>query len=125
MNSDSATVDLQIASIDAEYSAPDLLSESFIKKPEFHWRFAKSLLVAGLALAIASSPTTVAPDFWFIEKRRRDTSTAVRILESSVGRAISRAEALRIARRIIERAERERMQFALWEATRGIQWEEG
>jgi hypothetical protein len=40
-----------------------------------------------------------------------------------IGRFISRAEALRIARKILEQAERERLIFAEYEAARGIQWE--
>ena len=45
--------------------------------------------------------------------------------ESVIGRPISRAEALQIARQILVCAEQERLQFAEWEAKRGIQWEEG
>lgn len=40
-----------------------------------------------------------------------------------ISRFISRAEALRIARKILEQAERERLIFAEYEAARGIQWE--
>ena len=40
-----------------------------------------------------------------------------------IGRFISRAEALRIAREILEQAERERLVIAEYEAARGIQWE--
>jgi len=41
-----------------------------------------------------------------------------------IGRPVTRAEALRIAREIIERAENERIQFAEGEGKRGIQWAE-
>jgi len=43
--------------------------------------------------------------------------------EKGVGRFISRTEALRIAREILEMAERERLVFAEYEAARGIQLE--
>lgn len=60
-----------------------------------------------------------------VARRRRDISTMAQALEGVVGRQISRARALQIARSILERAERERDEFAQWEAARGIQWEEG
>jgi hypothetical protein len=81
--------------------------------------------VAGLFLAIAAPPATAVPDYWFFEKRRRDASSFAWILEEVIGRPISRAEALRIASQILERAERERLELAEWEAKRGIQWEVG
>lgn len=43
---------------------------------------------------------------------------------NGVGTPISRKRALQISRRIIERAERERIECAEWEAERGIQPEE-
>jgi hypothetical protein len=81
--------------------------------------------VAGLILAIAVAPATAVPDYWFFERRRRDSSTAEWILEGIIGRPISRSEALRIAAQILEQAERERAECAAWEAKRGIQWEVG
>ena len=39
-----------------------------------------------------------------------------------VGRPISRFEALRITRQILEEAEQERLALAEYEARRGIQW---
>ena len=55
----------------------------------------------------------------------RDASTVDWELETAVGRPISRAEALRIARQVLEQAERERIALVNWEATRGISWEDG
>jgi len=46
------------------------------------------------------------------------------ISQEVLGRSITRAEALRIAREILEQAERERLIFAEYEAARGIQWED-
>lgn len=40
-----------------------------------------------------------------------------------IGKPVTRAEALQIATNILERAERERREYAVWEASRGIQWE--
>lgn len=47
------------------------------------------------------------------------------IYQEILGRFISRIEALRIAREILEQAERERILIAEYEAARGIQWENG
>jgi hypothetical protein len=44
--------------------------------------------------------------------------------DATIGRPISRAEALRISSQVLELAERERMEFAEWDAQPGIQWEE-
>jgi hypothetical protein len=59
----------------------------------------------------------------FHERRRRGAATATWIQEDVIGRPISHLEALRIAARILEEAERERSEIAAWEARRGIQWE--
>ena len=77
--------------------------------------------VAGLAVAMLASPATAIQDAWFMERRRRDVITAHWIRAAS-GRRISRSEALRIARRILERAERERREIADIEAAQGIMW---
>jgi hypothetical protein len=44
--------------------------------------------------------------------------------DAKIGKPISRAEALQIARQVLENAERERLEFAEWEAQRGLGWEE-
>lgn len=125
MSSGSATMDLQIAAAETDVSASGLWSESYVKRPDAIWRIPRLALIAGVVLAIATSPATAIPDFWFWERRQRDVSTVAWVLEGVIGRPVSRAEALRISRHILERAERERMQLAEWEAKRGIQWEEG
>ena len=43
--------------------------------------------------------------------------------DAGFGRPISRADALQIARQVLERAERERLELAEWEAQRGIRCE--
>lgn len=123
MSNDLATIDLQTGSPGTDVSASGAWSESFVKRPETPWMTGRFVLVAGMLLAIAASPATAVPDYWFFERRRRDAATVAWILEDVVGRPISRMEALRIASQILERAERERIELAEWEARRGIQWE--
>ncbi len=125
MSSELATIDLQTGSSGTDVSSSGAWSESFVKRPETPWMIGRLVKVAGVLLAIAASPATAVPDYWFFERRRRDASTVAWILEGVIGRPISRAEALRIASQILERAERERMELAEWEAKRGIQWEVG
>lgn len=123
MSSDLATIDLQTGSPGTDVSASGAWSESFVKRPETPWVMSRLAQVAGMLFAIAASPATAVPDYWFFERRRRGASTATWILEDVIGRPISRLEALRIAAQILEEAERERSEIAAWEATRGIQWE--
>jgi hypothetical protein len=80
--------------------------------------------VAGLALVLGVSTFTAAPDLWLLEKRRRDAVVTASIYKEVLGRPISRNEALRISRQILEEAERERLAFAEWESARGIRWED-
>ncbi|MCX7347190.1 MAG: TIGR04255 family protein [Alphaproteobacteria bacterium] len=77
--------------------------------------------VAGVILAIATSPATAIPDLWW-DRRRRDEVTVTWIVQPAVGRPVSRSEALRIVRQILERAEQERLEAAEAEASRGLQW---
>lgn len=79
--------------------------------------------VVGLAFLLAVSPVTAIIDPWLVERRRRDAVVTMSIYQEVLGRFISRAEALRIAREILDRAERERLVIAEYEAARGIQWE--
>lgn len=83
------------------------------------FRMAKA---AGFALSLAVSPITAMSDPWLIEKKRRGAVVTVSICQEFVGRSISRAEALRITRQILENAEKERLAAAEFEATLGIQW---
>jgi hypothetical protein len=78
------------------------------------------LLFAALLVVVPQS--TVTPDPWITEKRRRDSAT-VRIELAVIGRPISLAQAVILARQIMESAERERLQLAEREALRGIQWD--
>ena len=125
MSNDPATIDLQVELPEMDSSSSGVWSKSYAKRPETSWNFSRLGQIAGIVLAIAASPATAAPDYWFWDRRRRGASSGALVFEGVIGRSISRAEALRIARQIIECAERERIQLAEWEAKRGIQWEEG
>jgi hypothetical protein len=121
VNSDLATIDLQTELPDTDVSASGVWSKSLVKRPEAPWW--RLVQLGGVLLFIAASPATAVPDYWFFE-RRRDTAPTVRwTLEAVVGRRISRVEALQIASQILSQAERERLEFAEWEARGGIQWE--
>jgi hypothetical protein len=119
---DTTTIDLQMGSTGTDVSASGAWSESFVKWLGTPWVM-NLLAPVGMPLAIAASPATAVPDYWFLERRRRGAATTTGILEDVIGRPISRLEALRIAARILEEAERERSEIAAWEARRGIQWE--
>lgn len=123
MSDELATIDLQTGSPGTDVSSSAAWSQSFGKRPETPWMPGRLVQVAGMLLAIAASPATAVSDYWFFERRRRDASTVAWALEGVIGRPISRVEALRIASQILERAERERLELAEWEAKRGIQWE--
>ena len=124
MSNDLATMDLQIGLPETDVTSSGAWSESFVKRPATAWKIGWFGQITGMILTIAASPATAVPDYWFLERRRRDAITVTWIVESVIGRPITRAEALRISRQIIERAEIERIQFAEWEGERGIQWEE-
>lgn len=126
MNNDLSTMDLQIGFSETDVSASGVWSKSYIKRSETIWdKISRLGHVAAMVLAIAAPPATAIQDYWFLERRRRDASTVTWVLESVIGRKISRAEALQIARQILVCAEQERLQLAEWEAKRGIQWEKG
>lgn len=75
-----------------------------------------------LALA-ATAPATAVADDLFSETRRDNTTTAFsRTQTSSAGERVSRRQALVTARRILERAEQERVLLAEREGERGIHW---
>ena len=125
MSSDLATIDLHTGSPGTDVSASGAWSEDFTKRPETPWVMSRLAQVAGMLFAIAASPTTAVPDYWFFERRRRGASTVTWILDDIIGRPISRLEALKVAAQILEEAERERSEIAAWEAKRGIQWGAG
>lgn len=125
MSSGLATVDLQTSVSETNVSALNILSsgndESWLKAI---WNAGRILASAGILTIAATSATAVSAD-WSLDRRRRVAITVPWVSEGMIGRSISRSEALRISRQIIERAELERIQLAEWEAERGIQWEDG
>lgn len=123
MNS-ARTIDLFDRGSEIPVPATGAWEQSYGRPSETSWtmsRFAKS---AGLLFYLITSSLTTMPDPWIIEKRRRDAVVTISIYKEIIGRPISRIEALRMARQILEQAERERLAFCEFEATRGIQWED-
>lgn len=96
--------------------------ESHERHPEKAFNLSRMTKVAGLVFSLAVSPVTAIPDPWLLEKRRRDAAVTMSVYQEVIGRFISRSEALRIARQILEQAEQERLAIAEFEAARGIQW---
>lgn len=78
--------------------------------------------ITGLVIALSISPMTAIADPWLAEDRRRNAGVTKSSYEAVSGRRLSRAEALQIAQRILERAEYERLNAVEYEAARGIQW---
>ena len=122
MSSDLATVDLETALPGLDGSASGLWSESFVKRPGTRGVM-YGLAQAGLVFPTAASPATAVPDYWFFQRWRDASSTVTSMLEDVIGRPISRLEALNIAARILEEAERQRLEIAEREAAHGIQWD--
>ena len=61
-------------------------------------------LAATVAIAFFVSPMTVLRDPWLQERRQRSAVITSSIYQDIIGRLISRSEALRIARNILEKA---------------------
>lgn len=119
-----STADLQAEMLEPDVAATGSWGESYTRRPENVWSIPRLAQITGFVLSLVASPATAVADTWFIERRRRDAATTVWILQEAIGRPITRAEALRIARQVLEQAERERLEIAEFEAARGIQWED-
>ncbi len=113
------TVDLRDDGLMAQNLATGPWEESNEIRPAWFRMFR----VAGLVLSLAISPLTAISDPWLMEKRRRDAVVSAAIYQEAIRRFVSRSEALRMARQILEQAERERLALAESEALQGIQWE--
>jgi len=119
----SNTVDLKDRLPESRAIETGLWSECDIRRTAANlWGILRIRKIAGILLPLVVSTITAIPDPWLIEKRRRDTVVTMSIFKEVIGHAISRSEALRIARQILEQAEYERLALAEFEATRGIQW---
>ncbi len=77
---------------------------------------------AGLVMALVVSTATALPDQWLAELFQRDATVTSSIYREIAGRFISRSEAFKIARSIMEDAERERLEAAEIEAAHGFVW---
>ncbi len=77
---------------------------------------------AYLALHFHSSGTVMA-DAIFFDRTKLGASTVEFVQVRKIGRSISRSEALKIARSILEDAENRRIKASEWEASRYLQWE--
>lgn len=119
------TVDFQDSPSETQLPSTGTWNESYKGRPENIYSLQRIVKIAGFSIFLAFSSLTTMPDPWLIEKRRRDSVVTMPIVLEVLGRAISRSEALRIARQILEQAEQERRMFADFEANRGIQWRDG
>lgn len=101
----------------------DSRPESIDKCQKKNLGFVRLAKTIGIAISIESSSISAMPDPWLVEKFRRDAAVTMSIYQEIIGRFISRSEALKLARRILEQAEQERLAIAEMEAARGIDWE--
>lgn len=123
MSNNLETVDVHFVPAKAEVSASGAWSTTLETKFE-PWTSPAIIGPAAAALlALAGSATAFEENLW-LEEQSHSSATAANELELIVGRAVSRAEALQITRRILERAEHERLVLAESEARRGIEWED-
>lgn len=116
------TVDLLDRGSASQAPATGDWREGYEQQPEKGSELFRIAKAAGFAVSLAVSSVTAIPDPWLLERKRRDAVVSVSIYQEVIGRFISRVEALRIARQILEKAERERFAIAEFDATRGIQW---
>ena len=121
--SDHQTVDLQPV---GKY---DIATSSAWDDSMPHRNLLRGLRAVALAPAVAamigslSNATTDEAQLW-AKEQNRSAATFNNEIETATGRAVSRAEAIRIAHGILRKAERERLALAENEARRGIQWED-
>lgn len=90
--------------------------------PDISNNIYRNMITVGLSLLMTFSPITSLADPWSIEKNQRDAVVTMTIYHDVIGRSISRNEALRLSRQILEQAEKERLQIAELDAAVGIQW---
>ena len=119
----SCTIDLHDELSEIKTPAIGLYDENFMKRVENSCDVYRNVKIAGLFLSLTISSITAMQDPWFFESMRRDATVTAWSYQEVIGHIISRSEALRISRKILEQAERERLEIAEFEATRGIHWE--
>ncbi len=80
--------------------------------------------MAGITFLFTGSSVTAIEDPWLTEKKQRDAVlTMSSMYQKLLGRPITWAEAIQMARAIGEKAERERLEFTAYEASQGIQYD--
>jgi len=117
-----STVDLLDKEPTLQAPTSGVWRESYERESAKAFDLSRLAKAVGFAFSLAISPVTAMPDPWLMDKRRRDAVVTVSIYQELIGRPISRSEALRIARQILEQAEQERLAIAEFEAARGIHW---
>lgn len=124
MTNDIATIDPQVDEIDRQGTETEYWADT--QADRTRGLLPRSLRGPFLSLAIvlSASPATSVADLTSLERRKRDAITVPWELSLVIGRPISRNYALRLAREILENAENRRIEFAKWEAGRGIQWDD-
>lgn len=131
MSTQLETVDLQIPNSDDNTASGtwsttvDSRSDRLVS-PRFIGTAATALLAAlASSSALAGfSATSFEDDLWIDNDKHSNATVSPNDFKSAIGRPISRAEALQVARSIRERAERERFAIADAEARRGIEWDD-
>lgn len=118
------TIDLQAEFPAFDVPTPATWFDDIPRVQEPPAPFGKVIPAAGLLLALLASPATAVRDVWFGSIQQQATVTAPCIIGTFVGKPVSRAEALQISRRIIEQAEKERLEYAAREAAQLFHWDE-
>lgn len=119
MNSSSDTLFRTTRVQTSRVPVSDFCHATYAPNPEKAFELSRFSKIA--AFIFATSSITTMADPWLLEKQRREAVITVSSYQKYV-HLISRAEALRITRNILEQAEQERIAIADWEAERGIQW---
>lgn len=120
---DSCTIEVRDTIQEVDVSATGFWSDNVTKRPENLWAIPGWGQIAEYVFSIAS-PATAIPGIWALEQQEQAASSAMYPIHVTIGRPISRTKALQIAQRILEQAERERIELAKSEAAGGVQWKE-
>ena len=112
-----------IETVDVEIDTPDAsqMSSPLGVQGRYEPRVSPKLVSLAAAGILACGSATAFDENLRNAEQMRAATTVARDLETGVGRRVSRAEALRITRNTLERAERERLALADNEAIRNAQ----
>lgn len=112
-----ATIDYNTDTFNHDY----LKCESLENRTTLHNKF-HQLALAGAIASLMIPSTTVLNDSWMMEKISRDSVVTVSTSSTILRKSVSRKEALKLSRKILESAENERRIIAENEAISGYQW---